>query len=82
MVQIRYGRKRHIHEEKKLIPIPNQGGIVDSWIEECSCGMRRIGRIGWGRESGTYYSRWYDSSEIDKLKRLFPEIFARIVNQK
>jgi hypothetical protein len=72
MPQFLFRRKRHIHDVNPKIVRQESN---DSWIQECSCGMRRTERIGWGSESGSYFSRWYDRSEIDKLKRLFPEAF-------
>ena len=74
---IRFGRKRHVHKVIKSKP-EYEEGLNDTFIEECSCGKRRISRVGWGRESGTYNSRWFDVEEINKLRRLFPEEFKKI----
>jgi len=69
---VRFSRRRHVHD---IHPRTVRSIDVD-WVEECSCGRRRLGRLGWGTESGTYFSRWYDVTEVDKLQRLFPERFS------
>ncbi len=71
-MRLYFGRKRHVHDKE---PKTIRKIVNDEWVQECSCGRRRIERIGWGTESGIYYSRWYDSEEISKLRRLFPEQF-------
>jgi hypothetical protein len=72
--------KRHVHvEDGKAEQVIRESN--DTWIEECTCGMRRIGRIGWGRESGCYYSRWYEYSEIEKLSRIFKDKFTIVYNK-
>lgn len=69
---------RHKHEPKEIRKITDL-----SWVEECeNCGKRRLGRLGCGTESGTYYSRWFDSEEIHKLERCFPEVFKRIIENE
>lgn len=65
------GRPRHKHKPKLL---RHSDYTQLNWVEQCEgCGKRRLGRQGFGSESGTYYSRWFDLEEVEKLRECFHE---------
>jgi len=71
---MRFRRPRHKHTPKLRRNLDN---TKLDWVEECECGKRRIARLGYGTESGIYYSRWFDIEEIEKYKLCFPELFDK-----
>lgn len=77
--KIRFSRPRHKHEVVKEIPYKYDNEHWDklSGIQICSCKKRRSFRVGFGRESGVYHSRWFDIDELDKLKDLFYDVISQ-----
>lgn len=79
MMQFRFSNPRHKHEAIKEIPYKQD---IEHWdkisgIEICGCGKRRSFRVGIGRESGVYHSRWFDYFELEKLKDLFYDVIVK-----